>query len=481
MALHDMREFLAVLEQQGLLRRVGVDVDPEWDVGCMVKWMFQALPESDRFGFLFDKVNGSDMKFATSALGASTRSYAVALGVEPGEINAKWMDALCNPIAPRRVDNGLCQEVVNEGGDIDLARLPIPVWTPGKDAGRYITTTVVTRHAETGIQNYGVYRTLVLGRDRMVSNLSPGRQGYQCVMTHHARGEPAPIAFVIGAEPAVHLATVTNFPLGFDEMTAAGGLKQEPVEMVAAKTVDLMVPARTEIVIEGMVHPGEVAREGPFGEFAGYMGPIADRSVVRVTAITHRRDPIFYGFSSQMPPSESTTIQSLTNAGQLLKVLRHDLGETGVVDAHCDLTFGGLLAHVTVAFRTGRPGDAKRMGRLIADLSLFKRVTVVDHDVDIRDRQHMDWAMNSHYDPARDTIVIDNVFSPMGMDPSVRVEGEIAQPGSKVVIDATRSIDAGELSIPSREVMERALDTWRRADLPDFDIPKRLEFRLDGA
>ena len=481
MALQDIREFLAVLEQQGLLRRVGVDVDPELDVGCMVKWMFQALPESDRFGLLFERVNGSDMKMATGALGASTRAYALALGVEPSEINEKWIDALCNPIPPRHVDEGLCQEVVREGDDIDLAQLPIPVWTPGKDAGRYITTTVVTRHAEAGIQNYGVYRTLVLGGDRMVSNLSPGRQGYRYVMSHHELGQPAPIAFIIGAEPAVHLASVTNFPLGFDEITAAGGLKHEPVEMVGAKTIDLMVPARTEIVIEGLIHPGEVAQEGPFGEFAGYMGPISDRSVVRVTAITHRHDPIFYGLSSQMPPSESTTIQSLTNAGQLLKVLRRDLGEMGVEDAHCDLTFGGLLAHVVIAFRPGPPGDAKRIGRLIADLSLFKRVTVVDHDVDIRDRQHMDWAMNSHYDPARDTIVIDNVFSPMHMDPSVRIVGGAGQPGSKVVIDATRSIDAGQLSIPSRENMERARDTWRRADLPDFDIPKRLQFRLDGA
>ncbi len=481
MAHHDMREFLAVLEQQGLLRRVGVDVDPERDIGCMVKWMYQALPEADRFGLLFDRVAGSDMKFATAALGGSTRAYATALGVEAHEINAKWIDALCNPVAPRRVDDGPCQEVVSEGGDVDLGRLPIPVWTPGKDAGRYITTIVVTRHAETGIQNQGVYRTLILGRDRMVCNLSPGRQGYLCVKSHLDRGEPAPIAFVIGAEPAVHLATVTNFPLGFDEITAAGGLKQAPVEMVAARTVDLMVPARTEIVIEGLVHPGEVAIEGPFGEFAGYMGPISDRPVVRVGAITHRRDPIFYGLGSQMPPSESTTIQSLTNAGQLLKVLRHDLGETAVVDAHIDLTFGGLLAHVVVALRPGRPDDARRIGRLIADLSSLKRVTVVDHDVDIRDRQHMDWAMNSHYDPARDTIVIENVFVPMYMDPSVRVEGGNEEPGSKVVIDATRSIDAGELSIPSRDIMERALDTWRRAELPDFDIPKRLNFRLDGA
>jgi len=481
MALQDMREFLAVLEQQGLLRRVSVDVDPEQDVGCMVKWMFQALPEDERFGFQFDNVNGSDMKLATSALGASTRTYATALGVEPSEINDKWVHALCNPVAPRVVDKGVCQEVVYEGADVDLGLLPIPVWTPGKDAGRYITTNVVTRHAETGIQNYGVYRTLVTGRDRLVSNLAPGRQGFQCILSHHARGEPAPIAFIIGAEPAVHLATVTNFPLGYDEMDAAGGLKQEPIEMVAAKTVDLMIPARTEIVIEGLVYPGEVAPEGPFGEFAGYMGPVTDKPVIRVTAITHRHDPVFYGLSSQMPPSESTTIQSLTNAGQLLKVLRHDLGESGVKDAHCDLTFGGLLAHVTVAFQPVHPGDAKRIGRLIADLSLFKRITVVDQDVDIRDRQHTDWAMNSHYDPARDTIIIEDVFSPMGMDPSIRIVGDTAQPGSKVVIDATRTIDAGEFSLPARDVMDKARDTWRRADLPEFDIPKRLNFRLDNA
>ena len=131
--------------------------------------------------------------------------------------------------------------------------------------------------------------------------------------------------------------------------------------------------------------------------------------------------------------------------------------------------------------RTGPPGDGRRIGRLIADLTLFKRVTVVDHDIDIRDRQHMDWAMNSLYDPARDTIVIENVFVPMYMDPSVRVHGGDERPGSKIVVDATRTIDAGPFSIPSRDIMERALETWHKAGLPEFDIPKRLEFRLDGA
>ena len=334
---------------------------------------------------------------------------------------------------------------------------------------------------DTGVQNHGVYRTLVTDRDRLICNLSPGRQGRLYCESHHSLGRPAPIAFVIGAEPAVYFAAVTNFPIGVDEVTLAGGLKEAPVETVRARTVDLDVPARAEIVIEGLVYPGEMAKEGPFGEFAGYMGPVSDRPVVRVTAITHRRDPIYYGIASQMPPSESTLMQSLTNAGALRKVLRHDLGERGVEDVHIDLTFGGLLAHAIVAMRPRVAGDAQRVGRIVAAIAPVKRVTVVDHNVDIRDPLHLDWAMNAHFDPARDTVLIDNVFVAMYMDPSVRVRGGNTDPGSKIVVDATRSIDAGELSIPSRPLMEKALDSWRRAGLPEFDIPKRLAYRLDDA
>lgn len=481
MALNDMREYLAVLEQQGLVRRITQEVDASWEIGCMVKWGFQALAEKDRFGFLFDNVKGSDIPVAAGALGASEAAYAVGLGVEPEEINAKWEDALLNPVAPVMVDDAPCQEVVIEGDDVDLGMLPIPVWTPGKDAGPYITSIVVTRDAETDVQNYGVYRTQVLGRDRVVCNFSPGRQGFVCVKSWHDRGEPAPVAFVIGAEPAMYYAAVTTLPFAVDEATLAGGLKQAALEQVRGRSVDLQIPARTEIVVEGLVYPGEMAEEGPFGEFAGYMGPVGARPVVRITAITHRKDPVFYGLASQMPPSESTTMQSLTNAGQLLKVLRHDLGETSVADVIIDKTFGGLLAHAIVAVRPGAPGNGKRIGRLVASVSPCKRITVVDHDVDIRDQEHMNWAMNSHYDPARDTVIIDDVFVPMYMDPSVRIRGGNTEPGSKVVIDATSSIDAGDFSLPDREIMERALESWNRAGLPEMTIPKRLHMRLDRA
>jgi UbiD family decarboxylase len=150
--------------------------------------------------------------------------------------------------------------------------------------------------------------------------------------------------------------------------------------------------------------------EYPFGEFAGYMGPVDRRPVVRITAITHRKNPIFYGYTSQMPPSESTTIQSLTNAGILLNTLRHSLGEIAVTDVFIDQTFGGNLGHAIIAMKPGYPAHSKKVGRLVAAASSVKRVTVVDEDVDIRDHTHVEWAMNSRYNPARDTVLIDDVY-----------------------------------------------------------------------
>ncbi|MGE3933930.1 MAG: UbiD family decarboxylase [Rhodospirillaceae bacterium] len=481
MAYRDMRDFLAVLDQKGKLKRIGKTVDRMWEPACLAKWMYQALPAEKRVGLFFDKVAGSDMKLVTGALGASPETYCLALGVEPEDLNETWVKALVNPIPPKLVDRGVCQEVVLTGKDASLDILPIPVWTPGKDVAPYITTMVFTRDHDTAIQNIGVYRTQVKDAHTVICNLGNGRQGTIHTQTYTSRGKPAPIAWVIATEPVIHLASVANLPPNADEMDVAGGLKGEAIEMVKCKTVDLKVPANAEIVIEGEVLPGEMAPEGPFGEFAGYMGPVGPRPVIRITAITHRKDPIFYGYTSQIPPSESTVLQSLSNAPVILKMLRHDLGQRTVSDVHIDLTFGGMLAHVVVAMKPMVPGHAKHVGRMVAETSLLKRVTVVDDDVDIRDPVHLEWAMNSRYDPARDTIIIRDVFVPQSMDPSVRVRDGVSDLGSKVVIDATQSIDSGELSLPKRDIMERALETWKAEGLPDFAIPKRLKYRLDRA
>jgi 4-hydroxy-3-polyprenylbenzoate decarboxylase len=352
--------------------------------------------------------------------------------------------------------------------------LPVPTWTPGKDAGPYITAPVITKHGGTGAQNVGIYRTQVLGRDRLTVNFSPGRQGTANAKTFLDAGKPAPVAWVIGPDPAIYLAAVGNLPYGVDELRFAGGLQAAPIELVPAQTVDLLVPANAEIVIEGEVYPGELADEGPFGEFAGFMSAPNPRPVVRVTAITHRGDPVYWGLSSQMPPSESTTLQSAINAGILLKTLRDDLGESSVVDAFIDHTFGGLLGHGIFALRQGPPGNGKRLGRLIASISYLKRITLVDADIDIRDPVHLEWALNSCYDPARDTVIIDDVFVPAGMDPSVPERSR----GSKLVLDATQKLDAGSFSLPSQELMTRALERWNALGLPPISVPNRVRSRL---
>lgn len=474
-----MKDFLDEIERRGFLRKISRTVDRTWEPACLAKWMFQAIPNDERFGLFFESVAGSEIPLVTGALGASTFTYAAALEVAPDEINDRIVKALLDPIDPRVVDSAPCHEVVREGDDASLNDLPIPTWTPGKDAAPYLTTIVVTRDANTGVQNMGVYRTQVLDGRRVVINLAPGRQGARCVKSYLDKGLPAPIAWIIAAEPLVHIATVANLPIGSDEMRFAGGLSGAPIDIVKARTIDLMVPANAEIVIEGEILPGEVANEGPFGEFAGFMGPIQQRPVARIKAITHREAPIFYGLTSQMPPSESTVMQSLTNAGVILKQLRHDLGEVAVRDVYVDLTFGGLLGHGIVAITPAYPGHGKRVGRIVADITPLKRVTVVDDDIDIRDPVHIEWALNSRFNPVRDTVVIDDIFYPLYMDPSVRGTDARVNAGSKIILDATQKIDAGSFSLPPRDTMMRALDLWKDLGLPEFKIPKRARLRIE--
>jgi len=209
------------------------------------------------------------------------------------------------------------------------------------------------------------------------------------------------------------------------------------------------------------------------------MGIVERRPVARITAITHRRDPYYYGYTSQMPPSESTTIQSLTNAGVLFKNLHDDLGEISVTDVFIDQNFGGNLGHVVIAMKPSYPAHSKKVGRLVADMTSIKRVTVVDDDIDIRDSTHVDWAMNSRFNAARDTMVIDDVFVPTNVDPSVRTPGSGFSLGSKLVCDATLKLDAGAFSLPPKEIMAKALDLWKEIGLPEFEIPRRAKLRID--
>lgn len=460
------------------MRRVRQTVDRTWEPASLIRWAYQAWPDETRFGLLFEDVEDSEFPLATGVLGASRESYALALGVSQEEINETWAKALINPIPPVEVETAPSQEVVRTGDDVKLSDLPVPIWTPGKDAGPYITTSVMTRDANTGNQNIGVYRTRVRDDRHVVINLNPRRHGHNQTSTWLERGEPAPIAWIVAAEPVVHLASVGAVAPGVQEIEIAGGLKGEPIELVKCVTSDIMVPANAEMIIEGELLPGVLDEEGPFGENFGYMSEPSKKPVARITAITHRKDAIYYGITSQMPPSESTVIQSTANAALTQKILRHDLGETSVHDVHFDLTFGGQAAHGVISMTPLYPGHAKKVGRTVAEVSSLKRITVVDADIDIRDSTHVDWAMNARYSPVRDTILIDDVFVRTAMDPSTAAVDGVKM-NSKIIIDATQTIEEAVFSLPSKDIMMKALDTWKEAGLPEFEIPKRAHLRLD--
>ncbi len=472
------RDFIAVAEQQGLLRRVQKTVDRSWEPACFAKWAFQALPDHERFGLLFEDVEGSAMPLCTGALGASRQTYALALDVEPEQINTLWESALVNPLKPIVVEKAPCQEVILTGDDATLGDLPIPTWTPGKDAAPYITTTIMTKLVDSDNQNSGVYRTLVRDDHHVVINMNPRRGGHDQCETWWKQGKTAPVAWVIGADPAYALASVATMPTGMQEMEVAGGLAGSPIELVKCVTSDILVPANAEIIIEGEIAPGDLDKEGPFGENLGFMCKVSDKPVARITAITRRKDAIYYGMSSQMPPSESTTLQSQSTAGLISKILRHDLGEKSIKDFYIDLTFGGQMAHGIISMTPQYEKHGLKVGRLAAEVSALKRVTVVDEDVDIRDPLHMDWVLNARYNPSRDTVIIDDVFMRAAMDPSIEaVDG--VKIGSKIVIDGTRSVPEDEFSLPPKKTMMKALESWKEAGLPDFDIPKRAQFRID--
>lgn len=484
----EMRDHINNLEASGLLQRVSEPVDRNWEIGCMARWLYQGLDETDRFGLLFDDVEGFDIPVMTAVLGASREVYARSLGVEPDGIHDRWRTALNNPLEPELIADAPVKEHVDLGDGASLDDIPIPVWTPRKDAGPYITALVITKNRETGVQNMATYRCQVVDGDTIAINITPGRHGYMDYQSYVEAGEVAPVAIAVAAEPAAHLSGIANVDYDRDEATVAGGLLDEPLERVMAETADLEVPANAEFIIEGEIDPSDRIEEGPFGEFAGYMGEVFEKPVFDVTAISHRDDPIYYGYISQMPPSESTTIQSISNAAMYHKQLNEDLGHQSVSDVYIDRTYGGLLAHCLIRMDPQYSSHAMEVGQLVANISALKRVTVVDDDVDIRDPMHIDWAMNSRYNPQRDTHIVEDVYLPAVLDPSVQLDAKGRPTTSKLVVDATEEMEMEDgipvvkkpdLSIPPKDLMVDALDSWDASDLPEFEPNDRMQLMLD--
>jgi 4-hydroxy-3-polyprenylbenzoate decarboxylase len=474
----DLHEHLLALAQAGLLVVVDEPVNKDTEIHPLVRWQFRGgIEEPDRKAFLFTQPTDSkgrryDIAVLVAGLAANREVYRIGFGKPLEDIGTTWIAAMAAPIPPRIVTDAPCREVEIVGGALDedglgLDGLPVPISTPGWDNAPYLSAGhYVTKDPDTGVQNVGNYRGQLKGRRRL--GMNPSVELRAGIYTHwekyRARGEPMPCAVVVGCPPAVSYASVQKMPIDLDEIAVAGAIAGGPINVVRGLTVDLLVPAESEIVIEGLIKTDVLEPEAPFGESHGYVNLQEYNAVMEVTAITRRRHPILTSFISQVTPSESSVIRKVAMEPVFLDHLRTKLGVRGVkrVSMHEPLT--SLYAVIAIQFARGTPATEVWRGlHGAASLHRFagKWIIAIDEDIDPENADMLLWAMAYRCQPQHDLHVLphkDPGHGPRGP----RDGGESAA----VLVDATLKSTYAPVALPKREFMENARRLWERLGLP---------------
>lgn len=482
MPYDSLRPYLEALEKRGLFKWIDREVEKDWEISCVGRMLFRAMPESRRLGLGFRKIKGHPgARVVSGVIAVSEQMVATALECEANAtaIHQRMIRGLTHPIDPVVVKTGPCKEVVIDGADVDLTKLPIPVWTPTKDAGPYLTPLWVTKDPDNGRRDIGIRRCQIKGRNKTgILFGAPDRGG----AIHHEKwrrlGKPMPAAIFIGGDPVQYIVAPSRY--GPDELSIAGGIRGKAVELVKCDTVDLEVPATAEIVIEGEVGTDHTEPEGPFGEFTGYMAGGRHCPVFTVKRITHRKDPIWLGVISQFPPSESSMIKRILLEASLIKHVSEDLNIPGVVDIHA-LEAGGCTATLWVSLKKMYTGHVDQLVFGILGyfgLSYYKWIIVTDDTVDIRDPFMRDWILAWHVRPDRDLRILPNTPS-VELDPSGYPPNETPAEklGGKIVVDATKKFEFPEVSLPPLQYLKRVADNWKDYGLPPLDelrLPKNI-------
>jgi len=480
MAYRDLRDFLGALERAGELKRIQAEVDPVLEVTEITDRVSKAGGPA----LLFERPKGSSIPLLINAFGSAKR---MALALEAESVDAvagriselldlKAPDGILDKLRmlpklgdlsavfPSNVKTGPCKEVIERDAP-SLARFPILQCWP-QDAGRFITMgCVFTKSPVTGKRNCGMYRMQVFDERTTGMHWQTQKHGAWHATKAKELGEKVPVAVAIGCDPAVVYSAIVPLPDDLDEMLFAGFVRRKPVELVPCETVPLEVPANAEIVLEGWVDPGELRREGPFGDHTGFYSLAGDFPVFRISCITHRRDPIYQTTVVGKPPQEDchmgTAVERI-----FLPVIKKQMPE--IVDMH--LPWAGVFHNLmVVAVEKRYPGHARKVMNAVwgtGQMMFTKCVVVVDHDTDVRNLQEVAWKVLNHIDPERD---IQFTLGPVDtLDHAARLQDF----GSKMGIDATRKWPAEGFARPwpdeirmDPEVVARVTARWRELGL----------------
>jgi 4-hydroxy-3-polyprenylbenzoate decarboxylase len=478
----DLREFIAFLEQRGELARIKQEVDPNLEMTEISDRTLRAKGPA----LLFENPKGYDTPVLCNLFGTPDR---VAMGMGQENVSAlrdvgTLLAFLKEPEPPKglrdlwekrhdfkqvlnmpvkQIKNPPCQEVVIEGDDVDLDKLPIQTCWPGDKAPLVTWALAVTRGPEKERQNLGIYRMQKIGKNKLIMRWLAHRGGSLDYREFQKRfpGKPYPVAIALGADPATTLGAVTPVPDTLSEYAFAGLLRGEKTQVAKCLGNDLQVPATAEFILEGFLHPGEVAEEGPFGDHTGYYNEVESFPVFTIDRITHRRDPIYHSTYTGRPPDEPAVLGVALNE-VFVPILQKQFPE--IVDFYLPPE-GCSYRMAIVSMKKQYPGHAKRvmMGvwSFLRQFMYTKFVIVTDDDINVRNWEDVVWAMTTRMDPVRDTMMVEN--TPIDyLDFASPVSGL----GSKMGMDATNKLPGetdrewGETIVMDDAVKQRVDEMW---------------------
>ncbi len=453
MQYKDLRDYIRQLEQIGELKRIQAEVDPYLEITEICDRTLKAGGPA----LLFENVKGSDMPLLGNLFG-TTRRVAMGMGEESVEALrevGKLLAQLKEPeppkgvrdawekipvfkkvldMAPKNIKNALCQQIIFEDDDVDLSRIPVQTCWPGDAAPLITWGLVVTRGPRKSRQNLGIYRMQVLGRNRVIMRWLAHRGGaldYRDWQQLHP-GEPFPVSVALGADPATILGAVTPVPDSLSEYAFAGLLRGSRTEVTQSIGNELQVPASAEIILEGHLHPDDMAPEGPFGDHTGYYNEVESFPVLTIDCISMRHDPIYHSTYTGRPPDEPAILGVALNE-VFVPILQKQFPE--ITDFYLPPE-GCSYRMAVVSMKKEYPGHAKRVmfgvWSFLRQFMYTKFVIVTDDDIDVRQWDDVIWAMTTRMDPVRDMTLVEN--TPIDyLDFASPVSGL----GSKVGFDAT--------------------------------------------
>ncbi len=407
----DLRTFISeIMERRpDELKMVTEEVDARFGITAVA----EALERRGQFpAVYFQRVRGSELP-AVVNLTATYERLALALGTTTDRMVQVYAERQGQPVPPHVVDSGPVKDVIWTGADADVSRLPIPTHN-ALDGGPYLTgASLVARDPVSGTLNVGLYRHQIHGPDRIGVWFITGHHGDYIRQRYEELKRPMPVAMIVGHHPAAIMGTISRLPGMGGEYEEAGALLGESIELVKCETSDLLVPARAEIVIEGVIEPGERAEEGPFAEWPGHYTEHGPKPVIRVSAITMRRDAIFYDvFAGHR---EHCVLGSLPRMGSIYRRVKQVVPGLKAVNVPAHVRM-----HCYISYTKTNEAEAKKaaFAALLTEPENLKAVILVDDDIDVFNEPEVMWAVGTRFRADKDLQIIHDWSGPGGLNPS---------------------------------------------------------------